>query len=36
LYRIKMNVFWKSGSQERSAVIELLKVMKLPDHEAKI
>jgi len=36
LYRIKMNVFWKSGSQERSAVIELLNVMKLPDHEAKI
>ena len=35
LYRIKMNVLWKSGSQERSAVIESLKVIKPPDHEAK-
>jgi general secretion pathway protein I len=35
LYRIKMSVLWKSGSQERSAVIESLKLIKLPEHEAE-
>jgi len=35
LYRIKMNVLWKSGSQERSAVIESLKVIKIPYDEAQ-
>ena len=35
LYRIKMNVLWKSGAKERSAVIETLKAFKLPDHEAE-
>jgi len=35
LYRIKMNVLWKSGSQERSAVIESLKVIKVPYDETQ-
>jgi len=35
LYQIKLNVIWKSGSQERSTVLESMKVIKLTDHEAK-
>lgn len=34
LYQIKLQVIWKSGSQERSAAIESMKVIKRTDHEA--
>jgi general secretion pathway protein I len=34
LYQIKLQVIWKSGSQERSAGIESMKVIKRTDHEA--
>ena len=34
LYQIKLQVIWKSGSQERSASLESMKVIKRTDHEA--
>ena len=34
LYQIKLQVIWRSGSQERSAAIESMKVIKRTDHEA--
>ena len=34
LYQIKLQVIWKSGSQERAATIESMKVIKRTDHEA--
>ena len=34
LYQIKLQVIWKSGSQERAAAVESMKVIKRTDHEA--
>ena len=34
LYQIRLQVIWKSGSQERSADLESMKAVKWTDHEA--
>jgi len=35
LFKIRVDVLWKSGSQERSAVVETHRTMKVQDDEKK-